>query len=296
MKILIDETGGFNSKKSMINNCFIITLVSIPSKDEEKMINFFEKNNIKAKGRSISKSNRKKFFEELNKLQDVKYFIFISENKTTNEKDVLQIFNEQKIIYENLDLNQFDINENYSYFKKLNLKDFFKLQLIYNSIDFFYISSFKDYEYLKDDSWLFDIIIDTQNKQKDLVKYMKFSLFHAKPKNINRPNSWKDNHSFIERYILNNGKEVINNELLFDNISCKTEQEELLLNVPDIIGNTFYKIFNDHKDKYLLLNYIKLLDKNRIYILKEKKTFFINSISNKGINEILQEIQNLLNS
>ena len=295
MKIFLDETGNLSYKKNLNNSCFIVTLVSIPDNDSQNIKNFLNNNNI-SKGININDSDRKKVFQELSKFKDLKYCLIILEPNTNNEESVREIKKKQLAEFDKVKLETKNLEIQYKHFKKLKDSEFMKWRIFHQSIEFFYPSFFKDYSSLpiNNDSWDFHFIIDTQTKPFRFTELLKLFLTQSGiEKSIERPLSWDDKHPFIENYIINQrDRIVINTESFFNNVECKKEEEEILLNIPDIIGNTFYRIFYKKQDCWI--DYMKLLDRNRIAYLVDEKTFFVNAITVNGQSNRLKFIHNKL--
>ena len=294
MKIFLDETGNL-SYKNVNDLCFIVTLVSIPDNDCQDIKTFLNNNNI-SKGTNINDSDRKKVFQELSKFKNLKYCLVILEPNTNNKESAREIREKQLGEFDKVKSKTKNLEDQYNHLKKLKDSEFMKWRIFHQSIEFFYSSFFKDYSYfaINNDSWNFSFIIDTQNKPFMFTELLKFFLTNSgREKSIECPLSWDDKHPFIKNHIINQrDRIVINTESLFNDIECKKEEEEILLNIPDIIGNTFYRIF--YEEQYCWIEYVKLLDRNRIAYLVDEKTFFINAITVNGQSDGLKFIHNKL--
>lgn len=300
MKILIDETGKFELKSK--NDFAIITLVSIPSSEEKpllKLLSKIQKNypHRKIKGTKIRFPDRVKIFDYLKNMPFIKYSSVFT-GGIIPTKLGLQRFRKLQVE---------KINKSIELPRKIkNLSLVKDLELFRNQIDNLSMADFTRffiivdliikwqgvflYDYLgypqSKETWDVDFVLHTLNKpqkmKRILKSFIKLTTNRRNPQYaIFLPEEWSPTHKFISKY---DTKDGLNAKKIYENFDFYTEEQQPLLKIPDIIGNSFFRLVNK-PDNIAYTELIKMLKNNRsLYMtLKSKRNYFVVTGFNKAL-------------
>lgn len=291
MKVLVDETGIFELKNR--NDFASITLVTIPTTEEKpflKLLDSIQKGYLRRiKGTNIRFSDRVKIFFHIKSSPYIKYSLAVTSGSLHAETSIkdfkkAQLGKLQKSIEIPKKIGNVSLVKDLELLKNqannLSIGDFAKFIFICNQIiDWQRVFLYDYLNYPEDkESWLFEFIIDSLNKPEKMKRLAK-SFIYLTTNNLNPnygvflPKEWLPKHKFVKRY---DTKAGLNAKKLFKNLSFCSDEEEPLLVIPDLIGNSFLRATNN-PDNIAYLELIKMLDKNRslFMTLKQKNNYFI---------------------
>lgn len=288
MIVTVDETGSFKEKGDIEYG--LVTLVTITDSEwikfSEFMKNLYPAGWHEIKGTNISLENRIKIIKYIGKKPEIKYTTFLYDltsgtdewvNYHRNEEvkrlnktieDIKNKKGHQSLISE-LELlrNQLGNLTVSDYSKFIMIFELFVEWQKYFQFDYFYTSP-------QNDSWKMKHIIDTQNKPnkfKNLLKNLiMLTTNELNPSyGINSPKEWMVNHPFNKIYGVPNRPEAFNGKLFYKDFKIGTEQKDLQLILPDLIGNTIHKSIKN-REKPMWLKLLRRLKPNRSLTITNK--------------------------
>lgn len=261
MQVLIDETGDFN--RYPVNTFGILTLVSLVDskvKDtEEQLKKIYTLGKTKVKSSDLTDPSRELFVKFLKKTPEIKFTSIVVDLSLCND-GVIEKHQRNQIKLMDIRLEEMfkDSRFTTSYIasftilrnqiRNLSLSDYMKYTLMVELLaiwqqhfQFDYINSPLD-----KDAWDINLYIDTQNKQDKFKKILEqtlgLSFNHQNPNyKIYTPVEWQGKHPLIQRYSVNGDTNKVDGNNFYKNLQISTEQDTLLLNLPDFIGNLIYK-------------------------------------------------------
>lgn len=286
MYIVSDETGPFESERS--GDFCLITIVTLPDIEcklfEEWLKREFPENVSSIKGNTnLPIADRLKIIKYIQKRPDIKYACIALDLGLSKKSDVeyhqngiLEKLDEyigvvRKVNPSNISLVK-DISLLKNQIKKLKRVDFIKFYMwaiLY--IDWYQFSQF-DYVNLsiKRDSWDMHHIIDTQSKSTTFVKLLTAYVKMTTTMGVNNyrvysPKEWSLDHPYNKKYGTEKG---IDGKIFYKDFKIGDDKSELILKLPDIIGNTLFKSINKVTAKELL-KIVKRLKGNRTWMVKK---------------------------
>ena len=290
MYIATDETGSFREGKDLEYG--IVTLVTITDKEWLKLKalldQLFPNGWSKIKGSNIDDANREKIIKYIGKKHEIKYTAFLFDltfgtdewvkfhrdgqvNKVQIAINSLKKDNGHPNLISEMELLGRRLNRlsNADYSKFILIYDLYREWLQYYQFDFVYI-------HRDNDSWDLNHIIDNQSRAGNFKTVLDQMLIlttnHLNPDfTTYSPQELKNtNHPFELKYSTQfNGKNAIDGHKVFKNLRISNEQDDPVLFLPDLIGNTIHKsIKNRHQKRWLKM--LKRLSSNRSLTMNNK--------------------------
>lgn len=287
MIIGVDEVGKFESVKP--NDFGIVVLVSITDSELLKFNSFlnsvFPHGHDGVKGKNISDKDREKILKYIGKKQEIKYSALMFDSSLTNNQS-LQVYRsgQLKKFLDYINQNIKTINPVlkdemtllHNQMKNLKRADFLKLLLVYLSYNDWI--KFFQFDYLhtnaKNDSWHVKHRIDMQNapdKFKNILSsFMFLTMNELNPDfSINCPKEWGRDHPFHQIHTYQKKDHLFDAKIFWEDFLVTNEEDEPVLFLPDLIGNTIYRSITRQKEKKWL-KMLKRVKSNRSICIKLK--------------------------
>lgn len=294
MNILIDETGAFEALKQ--GDFGIVTLVSVTDTEIIKLKKFLETlfpaEYTEVKANNISLEKREKLLKYIGRKQEIKYSAFLFDTNLANPTTIKEHQDKQVSRIKEWLINnpqavkevRREIQLLHNQIKNLKTADFLKFLMIHVAYrDWLEVFQF-DFRHIsiKNDTWNFKHIIDLQNKPQKFQYITKEFLHATSQQGINDfkiycPKEWQGkNHPLEEKYRFKNEEGKFDAKTFFSDFKITTEQEESLLLIPDLIGNSIFKSINNQKDTRWL-KILKRIKPNRSVsmTLKDSSIYYV---------------------
>jgi hypothetical protein len=290
MKVLTDETGAFESIEA--GDFGVVTLVTISDNEvprlEEFLNSLFPDGFENVKGKNISDEDREKVLKYIGKKQEIKYTAVILDSSLVSKESVKRHQAMQSAKFDEW-LEKFgdvaqptlkrDIEVLRNQMRNLSRSDYLKFMIV-NSVYRYWVEFFQfDYVFMdvKNDSWVFEHIIDTQNAP-GRFKNLFYGFLMGTTNNtldfkIACPEEWPADHPMNRDY--SEKGRGFRADKLFKNRAISSEQEEPLLLLPDLIGNTIFRSIHQQTPYWLKL--LKRIKPNRSMsmTLKNKHGYYV---------------------
>lgn len=325
MYISIDETGSFREGKDLEYG--LITLVSITDLEWEKLklylSRMYPKGWGKLKGSNINYVDRSKLIKYIGKKHEIKYTTLLFDlNFGTDERieyhrsgqlgkldkciNSLSTSNGHPNLINDLEVMRRRLNSmsKSDYTKFILIYELYREWMQYYQFDFININQ-------KNDTWDLKHRIDNQSRAGNfktiLEDMLTLTTSHLNPDYIPySPIELKDkNHPFETKHsIVIDGHSAIDGHKIFNDLKISNEQDDPVLLLPDLIGNTIHKSIKFRKQK-VWLKLLRHLSSNRSLVMNNRhrsgknnyylvRGFNIDSKESFG-NRIIQEHWELMN-
>ncbi|MFZ2025112.1 MAG: hypothetical protein WAV51_02445 [Microgenomates group bacterium] len=325
MYIAIDETGSFREGKDLEYG--IVTLVTITDNEWRKfrslMDALYPNGWSDIKGKTIDDGNREKILKYIGTKYEIKYTSLLFDLKFGIDElvkyqrngqvrlikesiDSLKINNGHKSLIDELELMARRLNamSNADFSKFMLIYELYREWMQYYQFDFIHI-------YKANDSWDLNHIIDTQTKSENFKTILNQMLIlttnHLNPEfKIFSPQELRNiKHPFeLKHSIMFEGRSVLDGHKVFRNLKISNEQNEPVLLLPDLIGNTIHRSIKYRYEKKWLkmlkrimsnrsitMNNKFRIGKNNYYLIRG----FDRNMNQENLNLILQEHHTLMN-
>jgi len=324
MYIAIDETGSFREGRDLEYG--IVTLVTITDKEWGKLKSLLDKLYPQGwtdiKGKNIDYLNRKKLLKFIGSKHEIKYSSILFDltagsdewvdfhrkgqvNKVNIAIAKLQSSNGHPDLIKEMRLIASRLSKlaNADYSKFIFIYDLYYEWLCFYQFDFVYI-------HITNDSWELNHIIDNQSKAGNFKTLLNQMLIlttnHLNPTfRTFSPQEFKGKkHPFeLKHAIIFDDKSAIDGHKVFKNMKISNEQNDSVLLLPDLIGNTIHRsIKYRHEIKWLKM--LKRLQSTRSIVMnnrfrKGKNNYYLirgfDKSKNKfEMNPIIREHYNLM--
>ncbi len=280
MVIGVDETGTFKLKSG--NEFGLVTLVTVTDQEWGSFQTFINTNFPKTfgqvKGSNISINQREKILKYIGKRSEIRYTAIIFDlnfgsARIVEAHKINQIVKIQDWIVNNLTNSQHTLIADMELLRNqiinLSTADYIKFFLV--TMIFMHWQRFFQFDYLytniSRDKWLMHHVIDTQTKPDRFMRLVKRTLAlttnYLNPNyGIYTPQGWKSTHPFIKNHSFNGQTALQDGKKFYADFKVGNEQDNHILFLPDLIGNTIYKsIVNT--DDIVLLKLLKRIKQNR---------------------------------
>lgn len=324
MLIAIDETGSFREGRDLEYG--IVTLVTITDKEWAKFKLFLSKlypngwNSVK--GNNINDFNRNKILKYIGSKHEIKYFSILFDLTSGSDEWVnyhrkgqidkinesiarLQSSNAHRSLIEEMKLIASRLKNlaNADYSKFILIFDLYHEWVRFYQFDFVYI-------HINNDSWDLKHIIDEQSKAGNFKTLLNQMLIlttnHLNPEfRTFSPVELKDrNHPFeLKHAIILEGKSAIDGHKVFKDLKVSNEQDDPVLFLPDLIGNTIHRSIK-YRDDQRWLKMLRRLRSTQSIIMnnrfrKGKNNYYLirgfdKSKDERSVNPILREHYHLM--
>jgi len=287
MIIGVDEVGKFESVKP--NDFGVVVLVSVTDNELIKFGSFlksiFPTGHEGIKGKNIADGDREKILKYIGKKQEIKYSALMFDSSLTDDQS-LQVYQSGQLkkfldyIDENIKIINPVLKDEmmllHNQMKNLKRADFLKLLLVYLSYhDWVKVFQF-DYLHTntENDSWQVQHRIDMQNapdKFKNiLTSFMTLTINGLNQDfSISCPKEWGTGHPFHKIHTYQNKDNLFDAKIFWKDFLISNEENEPVLFLPDLIGNTIYRSITRQKEKKWL-KMLKRVKSNRSLCIKLK--------------------------
>lgn len=287
MLVAVDETGQFrdNTGKSV----GIVTLVTVTENEWSKFLVFangtIPQGLDNSKGKTLTDVERERVLKYIGSKPEIKYTAFLYDlsggddkwvefhkNETIRKAEgkILIMGNQLKASYVKdlrLYLNQL---RNYSigdYAKFVMFTELFTEWQRFFQFDYVYTHT-------KNDSWRMHFIIDTQNQPNKFIRLvqatLKLTTSELNPNyGIYTPQEWIAGHPFIEYHSKDGDLQKHDGQKFYEDFVVGSEQDNLQLFLPDVIGYTILNSILKRKEKRWLMH-LKRLKQNRSLTITNK--------------------------
>lgn len=290
MYIATDETGSFREGKDLEYG--IVTLVTITDKEWGKLKGLLDQLYPEGwshiKGTNIEDEKREKIIKFIGKKHEIKYTSILYDltfgtdewvdyhkagqvGKIKEAVESLKAQNGHKSLIEEIELMARRLNgmSNADYSKFILIYDIYREWLQFYQFDFLYIHK-------NNDTWDLNHIIDKQSRAGNF-KTVLDEMLVLTTNNLNpefrtySPEELKDkDHPFeLKHATLFEGRSAIDGRKVFKNVKISNEQDDPVLFLPDLIGNTIHRSIKFRGEKKWL-KMLKQIKSNRSIIMNNK--------------------------